>query len=241
MIDLNCDLGEGEPSRRTQSLLRWVTSANIACGGHAGDERTMRNCLRWCRELGVNPGAHPGFEDRDHFGRRALPVTPGELAALLDRQVSRLEALARDEGTRLAHLKLHGALYHAVEHDSRLARALVEFVASRYPLCRLIASANGLVLPLARRRNLEAWGEIFADRGYTPEGELVPRGEEGAVLPDAEAVLARAKYFLRHGALTARDGALLRLDAQTICLHADSPNAARIARSLASVLGRRKG
>jgi len=241
MIDLNCDLGEGEAPRRTRTLLRWVTSANIACGGHAGDARSMRRCLRACRASGVNAGAHPGFEDRENFGRAAKLITPAGLRELLTRQVGEFAALARREGARLAHVKLHGALYHVVESDRSLARAFLGYMREHHPNVRIIASANGLVLPLARRAGVEAWGEIFADRGYAPHGGLLPRGEKGALLHDLGEIRARAEHFLRTGTFPACDGTLLRLDARTLCVHADSPNSGRIARMLANVLNRQKG
>lgn len=236
-LDLNCDLGEGEAPRRTRALLRWVDSANIACGGHVGDEHSMRRCLRWCRELDVNAGAHPGFEDRENFGRVEHPITPRGLTDLLTRQVDAFSALAREEGVKVTHLKLHGALYHVVERDRKLARAFVDFVKSRHPRWRIIASATGLILPLA---GPAGWGEIFADRGYTPQGGLVPRGERGAVLHQPGEIRARVGHFLRTGMLEANDGTMLRLDARTICVHADSPDSVQIARLLASVLNRRK-
>jgi UPF0271 protein len=240
MIDLNCDLGEGEAPRRTRTLLRWVTSANIACGGHAGDTRSMRRCLQACRASGVNAGAHPGFEDRENFGRREQPITPKGLKELLARQAGAFAALARREGLQMTHVKLHGALYHVVEGRRPLARAFLDYVAEHHPKARIIASANGLVLPLARRAGVEAWGEIFADRGYTARGGLLPRGQEGAVLHDLVEIRARVEGFLRTGAFPARDGTLLRLEARTLCVHADSPGSGRIARLVASVLGRRK-
>ncbi len=239
MIDLNCDLGEGEAPRKTRTLLRWVTSANIACGGHAGDAWSMRRCLQACRTYGVNAGAHPGFEDRENFGRRERPITPKELKELLARQVGAFAALARQEGLRLAHVKLHGALYHVVEDDRSLARAFLAYMKEHHPNARIIAFANGRVLPLARRAGVEAWGEIFADRGYTPAGDLLPRGEKGAVLHDLAEIRARAESFLRTGTFPACDGTILQLDAQTLCVHADSPNSGRVARMLANVRNRR--
>ena len=120
-MDINCDLGEGEPVEKTRRLLRWLTSANIACGGHAGSVRTMRSCLRLCVELGVNAGAHPGFVDREAFGRKEMPISPSDLESLIESQAGGLELLADEEKIPISHIKLHGALYHLVERDRRLS------------------------------------------------------------------------------------------------------------------------
>ncbi len=143
MMDINCDLGEGESAAKTRSLMQWITSANIACGGHAGDEKTIRRTLRLCREFDVNAGAHPAFEDFPNFGRKALPITPGELKQLLIRQVVSFATLAEEEKVPRAIIKLHGALYHVVEGDAALARAYVSFARGQCPGARLLVSPAG--------------------------------------------------------------------------------------------------
>ncbi len=238
MIDLNCDLGENEPPARTLALLCRVTSANIACGGHAGNERTMRRCLRWCRELGVRAGAHPGWEG--NFGRTVRPITPRGLADLLERQWGTLDEIARSEGVSLTHLKLHGALYHAVEADAALARACVGFVRRRMPGAEIYAWSGGRVLRAAARAGVPARGELFADRAYAPDGTLAPRGRAGAVLHDPREVRARITHFLATGRIFALGGAEIFVDAGTICVHADTPGAVKLAQAVSELLSVRR-
>jgi 5-oxoprolinase (ATP-hydrolysing) subunit A len=241
MMDINCDLGEGEPIERTHRLLRWVSSANIACGGHAGTVRTMRSCLQLCVELGVNAGAHPGFVDPDGFGRKETAITPSDLKSLIESQVGSLVLLADEEKISISHVKLHGALYHVVERDPRLSEVYVGFVKGHFPGMRIFASPNGLVIPTAARLGVEAWGEIFSDRAYTADGDLVPRGQSGAVLEDIEEIRARTNEFLSTGRLRLNSGKTIKVAARTICVHADSPGALRIARLLAGLCFKSRG
>ncbi|HEY5779901.1 MAG TPA: 5-oxoprolinase subunit PxpA [Terrimicrobiaceae bacterium] len=234
-MDINCDLGEGEPLAKTRRILRWVTSANIACGGHAGSARTMRSCLRLCGEFGVNAGAHPGFEDRQNFGRREEAISQPRLKALIESQAGTLALLAQDENMRISHIKLHGALYHVVEHDRRLARGYVTFIRERFPGIRIIASPNGHVIPAATRCGVEVWGELFSDRAYAADGGLVPRSQAGAILRDLKDIRTRMEIFRSSGRLPAEDGRLTAIAARTVCVHADSPGALRIARLLAEL------
>ncbi len=235
MIDINCDLGEGEPIEKTRRLLRWVTSANIACGGHAGSVRTMRSCLRLCGEFGVNAGAHPGFVDRENFGRKEMPISPSDLVSLIESQVSGLKLLAGEKKIPIPHIKLHGALYHVVERDRRLSDVYVGFVKERFPGMRILASPNGCVISTAERLGLEAWAEIFSDRAYTAGGGLIPRSEPGAVLQDLTEIKMRMETFLSTGRLPLENGDAVKISAQTVCVHADSPGALRIARLLAKL------
>jgi 5-oxoprolinase (ATP-hydrolysing) subunit A len=231
-MDINSDLGEGEPLTRTRALMRRITSANIACGGHAGDVSSMKACLRLCRQFGVHPGAHPGFADRANFGRRPHPLTPARLRALLGPQIAALAELA---DAPLSHVKLHGALYHVVEQDAALALAFVRFLAESWPGLRIIALAEGRVVRAARRHGVPAWGEIFAERGYQDDGRLVPRGRPGALVEDLRIVRARARHFARTGEILTVSGASRPVEAATICVHSDSPGSVRIAGVLARV------
>jgi 5-oxoprolinase (ATP-hydrolysing) subunit A len=220
---------------RTRRILRWVSSASIACGGHAGSERTMRSCLRLCHQFRANAGAHPGFDDRRNFGRKEEAISCSRLESLIFTQVGKLASLAQAEGVPMTHIKLHGGLYHVVERDKDLARGYARFVKARFPGVRLIASPRGELITAARKFGLEVWGELFADRAYTSEGGLVPRGQPGAVLSDLAEIRRRLETFRANGQVSSANGARLTLDAQTICVHADSPNALRIARLLASL------
>jgi 5-oxoprolinase (ATP-hydrolysing) subunit A len=235
MIDVNCDLGEGERLEKTRRLLRWVTSANIACGGHAGSTRTMRSCLRLCAELGVNAGAHPGFVDREGFGRREFPLSASDLESLIESQAGALKILADQEKISIAHIKLHGALYHVVERDAGLSKVYARLVRERFPGMRIIASPLGSVISVARRLGVEVWGEIFADRSYAADGSLVSRSQAGAVLRDIAEIRMRMERFLTAKELILENGRRIKTAAQTICVHADSPGALRIARLLSTL------
>ncbi len=229
-LDLNCDLGEGEPLARTRALMGWITSANVACGGHAGDVRTMRICVRQAKQHGVWLGAHPGPWNKRDFGRGSLQLMPDDLELLLLQQVGALERIAREEGAPLHHIKLHGALYHASESDATLRRCYVDAVRRWWPRCIIYAKAGGAVVNLFRRSGLKVWEEAFADRAYRADGTLVPRGEPGAVFTDRDAVLRRVRLMRSRGEVVSESITLLRLRPQTLCLHADTPHAAELAR-----------
>ncbi len=164
-MDINCDLGEGEPLAKTRRMLRWVTSANIACGGHAGNERTMRACLKLCQSLRVNAGAHPGFADRRNFGRTEQEISPAGLQALIESQVGRLAVLAGEMNLALSHIKLHGALYHVVERDRNLARRYAALVKECFAGVRIIASHNGEVRPAAMPLRTGSLGRAILGSG----------------------------------------------------------------------------
>jgi len=235
-LDLNCDLGEGEPLARTRALMRCVTSANVACGGHAGDAASMLRCVRLARAHQVRLGAHPGTWDRQNFGRTPTRITPDELELLLLRQVRSLEGIARSEGVRLHHLKLHGALYHATEQDARLARRYLAVVARHWPQAKVYALAGGRVVAAARRARVTVWEEAFLDRRYQTDGALVPRAERGALLSGVQAALRQANGLVKRGEVIAQTGEHIRLKAHTLCLHGDGPHAVRLARAAARLL-----
>lgn len=234
-MDLNCDLGEGEPATRTLALIRVITSANIACGGHAGTEATIRRGLRWCGEFGVQAGAHPGFEDPAHFGRRRIPLSPPDLDALLHRQLGWFSRVAASEGLSVHHVKLHGALYHVVEESVELARCFLGVVKEVFPGRRVFAAPCGAVMAAAAGMEVEAWGEIFLDRRYEPDGRLVGREDPEALLSGKTEIAERLADLAR-GRLRDREGGVLPFFGRTLCLHADTPDAVRIARSAALVL-----
>ncbi len=237
-MDINCDLGENEHPLRTRALMRRVTSANIACGGHAGTSHSIRRCLRLCADFGVRPGLHPGYADKKNFGRKTHPLSPTELTELLRGQVETFLSIAKEEGLPPTHIKLHGALYHAVENDSALAAAYARFVRANLSRLCIYASPGGQVIPAARACGIPAWREIFADRAYLANGELVPRTRAGAVLEPAE-IRARLILLARTGSLQAIDGTSLSLSAKTICVHADSPRSLSIATHLANIFKNR--
>ncbi|WP_246580993.1 5-oxoprolinase subunit PxpA [Deinococcus aestuarii] len=233
-IDLNADLGEGSPHEAL--VMPFVSSANIACGGHAGDEGTMRGSLRLAARHGVSAGAHPGFPDREGFGRREMHFPPEEVTAFVREQIEALKAVASREGVRLAHVKPHGMLYNMAVKDAELARAVaVAAKDSGLPLYFGLAGERSLMLDQAAALGLDAVGEGFADRGYAPDGSLWPRGQSGALLPHDQAV-AQGVRLAREGVVTAVTGETVRVPARTLCLHGDGAEAAELARDLRAAL-----
>jgi UPF0271 protein len=230
-IDLNCDLGEGAP--HDAALMPLVTSANIACGGHAGDDATMAATVALARRHGVAIGAHPGHADREHFGRRELPLAPHAASALVVGQVERLQAVA---GEPPRHIKLHGGLYHQVARDAALATAVADAIVARWPRMVVIAPAGSRLVTAARGRGLAVAEEAFIDRAYAPDGTLVPRSEPGAVIADPRAGAERAVRLVQEGVVEAADGGLIRLRADTLCIHGDGPDPVGLARAVRSAL-----
>lgn len=233
-IDLNADLGEGSPHEA--AVMPLITSANIACGGHAGDVETMRASLRLAAAHGVAAGAHPGFPDREGFGRRALNLTPQEVTRTVREQIAALQAVAAEVGVALRHVKPHGMLYNMACQDAALARAVAQAAAdSGVPLYYGLAGHASLMLREAERVGLRPVGEGFADRGYGPDGTLWPRGQAGALLPPAAAV-AQGVEIAWSGQTTAVTGERVEVPARTLCLHGDGAQATEIARELRRAL-----
>jgi UPF0271 protein len=235
-IDLNADLGEGMDD--DDALLAIVSSANIACGGHAGDAVTMARTLRAAAAHGVAAGAHPSFEDREHFGRRELDLPPALVRMQVLRQLDAIAGIAVREGVQLRHVKAHGALYNRAAREPALAQALAETVREFDPRLAFYALAGSALARAGRDAGLVTVEEVFADRAYRTDGSLVPRGEPGAVLHDAGAIAARAVRMVREGVVTAADGGRVKLAAGTICVHGDTPDAVGIARAVRAALER---
>jgi UPF0271 protein len=233
-VDLNCDLGEG--AGHDAELMPLVTSANIACGGHAGDRETMRATVELARRHGVAVGAHPGFADPAHFGRRELALAPEAAAELVLDQVSTLRAVALGLGVTVRHVKPHGALYNLAARDRRLAAAIAEAVRRVDPGLILVGLAGSELLAAGREGGLRVASEAFADRAYRADGSLVPRGEAGALLADPAAAAAQALRLAREGRVRAGDGADVAVVADTLCLHGDGPSAVAFARRLRAEL-----
>ncbi|UBV43013.1 5-oxoprolinase subunit PxpA [Deinococcus taeanensis] len=233
-IDLNADLGEG--SAHEEAVMTAVSSANIACGGHAGDLESMRDSLRLAARFGVAAGAHPGFPDREGFGRRELHVPPDEVTLFVREQIEALKAVALREGVPLRHVKPHGMLYNMAARDAALARAVARAAAdSGVPLYFGLAGPDSVMLREAQRLGLSVLGEGFADRGYAPDGSLWPRGQAGALLPFGAAV-AQGVRIAQEGAATAVSGEAVAVPARTLCLHGDGAEAAALARALRAAL-----
>lgn len=231
-IDLNSDLGEGFgpwTMGDDVAILRLVTSANIACGGHASDPETMFTTLRRAADRGVVVGAHPGYADREGFGRRIIPMTPAEIGRMIAAQVGALTGVAALAGAEVRYVKPHGALATLAADRRDISDAIVQAVAA-LPGNLAILAISGTELELsARAANLPVFSELFADRGYLPNGRLVPRGTADAMIHDPETAAARLVTFLRDGLMPVIGGDPIPLAAQSICVHGDSPGAVAMA------------
>lgn len=234
-IDINCDMGESFGRWELGAdaeVLPHVSSANIACGAHAGDAAVMRRTLRLAKEHSVACGAHPGFADIAGFGRREIPIAAGEARDLVLWQLGALHAMARSEGIRLRHVKAHGALYNMAARDRALSDAIARAVAEFDASLVLFGLAGSGMLDAGRDAGLDVAAEGFADRAYEPDGSLTPRSIPGSVIHDVDAVVARAVRMVRESRVTARDGADIELRIDTLCVHGDTPGAASLARAL---------
>lgn len=233
-IDLNCDLGEG--SGCDEQLMPLITSANIACGGHAGDEQTMRHSVQLAKAHGVNIGAHPGFPDRAHFGRREMSLPPDELRRIISDQIHLLRDIAASEGTILRHVKPHGALYNTAARDSVIARAIVNAVADVDPSLSLVGLANSRMIDVAEELNLKVIPEFFADRTYQPDGTLTPRSRADAVISDPDSALVQVLRMIRDNQVAATNGRIIAVKGDTVCVHGDGQSALRMLSHLRSGL-----
>jgi len=237
-VDLNADLGEtvdGIATADDDAMFAVVSSANVACGGHAGDAVSMRASVETAARYGVAVGAHPSYDDRENFGRVARSIEPAELRAIVAAQLSALAAAGAD----LRYVKPHGALYHAVTADPRQASAVAAAVAdhsARLGRALPILGLAGAIAEAAASAGLPFVHEAFLDRGYTAHGALVPRGEPGDLVHDLAAAADRAVRLVRDGEVEAVDGARVCVDAASLCLHGDTPAAVAMARAVRSAL-----
>jgi len=229
-VDLNADLGEGAASER--ELLELVSSANIACGFHSGSPTSMSASIRAAKEAGVAVGAHPSLADRDNFGRRDLPITPNEVFALVVYQVGAFQAIAASLGVRPNHVKPHGALYNMAARDSALAEAVARALLAVDRSLILFAPGGSALARAGEASELRVAREVFADRNYLPDGSLVPRTQPDALLHDAEEAAERVLRMLRESVVRAVDGSDLAIQAETICVHGDTPDAVAFAKNL---------
>ncbi|KQP18346.1 LamB/YcsF family protein [Pseudorhodoferax sp. Leaf267] len=238
-IDLNSDLGESLAAWTMgddAAMLAIVSSANVACGFHAGDAAGILKTLRAAAERGVAVGAHVAYPDLAGFGRRNMDVASADLQADVVYQIGALQGLAKVAGTRVTYVKPHGALYNTIAHDERQARDVIQAIRAIDPQLVLVALAGAPLVDWAREAGLTVVAEAFADRAYTPQGTLVSRREKGAVLHDPDTVAARMLRLAREGVLEAIDGSLVRVRADSICVHGDSPGAVAMARQVRQVL-----
>ena len=240
-IDLNSDLGESYGQWRLgddEAMLDIVTSANVACGFHAGDALTLQETCRLAAERGVVVGAQVGYNHLAGFGRWHIDMPSPELTADVIYQIGALDGLCRVAGTRVAYVKPHGALYNTAAVDRRQAEAVVEAVLAYDPSLPLMGLAGSVLLDAAAEAGLRTVAEAFADRGYTAEGLLVPRREPGAVLDDPDLVAERMVRLVTEGRITATDGTDIEVRADSVCVHGDSPGSVSMARAVRDSLER---
>ncbi|MFI6594814.1 LamB/YcsF family protein [Nonomuraea sp. NPDC050536] len=235
VIDLNADLGEGFGIWHLGddlALLDIVTSANVACGFHAGDPVTIRRTCAAAVDRGVAIGAQVSYRDLAHFGRREMEMEPEELCAEVLYQLAAVDGIARAMGGRVSYVKPHGALYNRIVRDEVQAAAVIDAVADYDPALPVLTLPGSAVHAAAAAEGIPTVNEAFADRAYTPAGTLVPRREVGAVIHDAEAVAARAVRMAVSGTVTAQDGTQVPVSARSICVHGDTPDAVRLAQAV---------
>ncbi len=234
-IDLNADVGEGL-DEADAAIVPLISSANIACGGHAGDLRTMRATVTLALAHGVGIGAHPGYPDREGFGRRDIDISDDELRASLLEQLQALAAVAAEAGSRVGHVKPHGLLYNRSAADVSLARLLAEVVRAWDRGVVLVGLAGSPSLSAGRDAGLAVAAEGFADRAYEPDGALRPRSRPGALHQEPAAVAAQAVSIARDGRAPLEDGGFVAVAAETLCLHGDEPGAVDNARAVRAAL-----
>ncbi|MGN0983921.1 MAG: LamB/YcsF family protein [Gemmiger sp.] len=238
-VDLNCDLGESFGAYTLgmdTAVLPLVSSANVACGFHAGDPQVMRRTVALCRENGTAVGAHPGLPDLQGFGRRVMKLTPAEAADCVTYQIGALKAFCDAAGVPLHHVKLHGALYNMAARDPALADAIAAAVQAAAPGAVLLALSGSEMVRAARAIGLPVASEVFADRAYRSDGTLVPRGMPGAMIEDEALAIRRVVRMVKESRVTAIDGTDILLQADSICVHGDGPQALTFARRIREAL-----
>ncbi|CAM4422055.1 UPF0271 protein [Paenibacillus endophyticus] len=238
-IDLNCDMGEDFGVYRNSldsELMKYITSANIACGFHAGDAATIRRTVKLALANGVAIGAHPGLPDLSGFGRRAMAITPEEAYEMTVYQLGAVQAFAQSEGGGLAHVKPHGALYNMAAKDRRLADAIAEAVYRVNPGLLLFGLAGSALIHAGHAIGLRTVNEVFADRAYESDGTLAPRGSDGAVIADAALAAEQAIGMVKFGEVRTRQRGSIPVQADTVCVHGDTPGALQQVRQLREAL-----
>jgi 5-oxoprolinase (ATP-hydrolysing) subunit A len=241
-IDLNSDMGESFGAYKLgldEELIKYVSSANIACGWHAGDARVMGRTVRLAKEHGVGVGAHPGYPDLQGFGRRNMGCTKEEIRDYVIYQVGALMAFCAGNGVKMRHVKPHGALYNTAVENRNVAEAIAEAVVSIDPglMYVALAGAGGAVMTrIGERLGLKVVYEAFADRAYTPDGRLVNRSEPGAVITNPDEVAERAVRMAKDGKVVAVDGTVLDMEVHTLCVHGDNPSAVELVRRIRKAL-----
>lgn len=236
-IDFNCDLGElTDDGKLDAAVLPQITSANIACGFHAGGPAQMEYTVAMAKRCGCAVGAHPGFPDREHFGRTEMAGTPAQAKGYVVYQIGALMAFCRAADVRMSHVKPHGALYNMAARDEHLAQAVCEGIACVDPTLILLGLSGSLMRKAAQRTGLVFASEVFADRAYLPDGSLVSRAQAGAVITDMDVIARRVVRMVKEGTVEAIDGTVVPIQADSVCLHGDNPGAAEFAAKIRTAL-----
>ncbi len=234
-IDLNSDLGESFGAYTMgmdEEVLQYVTSANIACGWHAGDPMVMKQTVELCHQKGVAIGAHPGYLDLMGFGRRNMTVQPEEAKAYMIYQVGALQAFCDVHGLSLQHMKLHGAFYNTACVTPALADAILDGLEAVNPSLAAMVLSGSYIAKEAQKRGIPVIQEVFADRGYTDEGKLVPRTEQGAFIHDPKEAVERVLMMIKEGCVLSNTGKSISIQADSVCVHGDNPQALEFVKAL---------
>ena len=240
MIDINCDMGEIQDlldNNVYSDLMDHVISINLACGGHAGDETMMRNLIRTAHRKDVNVGAHPSYPDRENFGRLAMDLDPEELVESVSGQMQDLINIAGEENVPVTHVKPHGALYNLAASDTALSHLIGKAVISVAPSLPVMCLAGSTMVSVLKESGLDVMGEAFADRAYEADGSLRNRSLEGALITDPGQAAKQARFIAEHQKVIAFDGSEINIEAATICVHSDTPNALDIAKAVRQTIG----
>ncbi|GGJ77803.1 UPF0271 protein [Anoxybacillus voinovskiensis] len=240
-IDLNCDMGEGfgvYQLGNDEAIMDYVTSVNIACGFHAGDPLVMRKTVQMAIKKGVAIGAHPGFPDLLGFGRRAMRITPDEAYAYVVYQIGALSAFVQAEGGKMTHVKPHGALYNLAAKEPSLAKAIAQAVYDVDPTLILYGLAKSELIAAGKKIGLRTASEVFADRTYQQDGSLTPRNAPQALIADEQEAVAQVIKMVNEGYVRTLQGVDVPIQAETVCIHGDGPNALAFAKKLHETLQR---
>jgi UPF0271 protein len=234
LLDLNADVGE--ECGDDVALIPLLTSANVACGAHAGDAGVMRRTVDLCLARGVQVGAHVSYPDRKNFGRRDLALPLGQITVSVSEQLQALSEVARTAGTRFTYVKAHGALYNRMADEGATADAVIAALRAFDPKLVLLTLPGSIAMLRAREQGIAAVGEVFADRAYRDDGRLQPRSEPGAVLTGADAVAARVLAWVREGFMISVSGRPVKIEARSLCVHGDTPGAVSLAKAVRGAL-----
>lgn len=233
-IDLNCDMGEGMPY--DAELMPYISSANIACGFHAGDKTTMQKTVELCLQNNVAIGAHPGFDDKKNFGRTAMKLPDHELYTLIQIQLKALQEVCLKMNTNLHHVKPHGALYNMAAKDQGMSSVVAQAVKDFNPTLVFVGLSNSFMISEAKAVGLKTANEVFADRSYQADGTLTPRTQPNALITDTKKCLDQVRQMLKEGTVTTVEGKQIAIQPQTICLHGDGDHAVDFAKSIHAML-----